>query len=304
MPLRLGALLLAALSAPSKAHADSPACGEAFDESQVRRDEGKLLAARRLLRTCGGAECSPTKQRMCSAWLADVDTRMPSVILSAKDASGADLLDVQVLMDGAPIATKLDGRAIDVDPGPHTFVFVFPDGTRAQATALAAERAKGTPVSVRDGEPERSSARSTPGAAPASAVHAAGPGARAVAPAEASPPAPSGGWSGWKTAGVVAGGAGVAGIALGAIFGVEAFATRGADCKDGLCVEGGATTAYRQGTISTVWFIAGGALLAAGVTLLLLGPRGAGEPRAAGVSLSPAIGPSMGGLQLAGAWSW
>ena len=51
---------------------------------QVRRDEGKLLAARRLLRTCGGAECSPTKQGMCSAWLADVDARMPSVILSAR----------------------------------------------------------------------------------------------------------------------------------------------------------------------------------------------------------------------------
>ena len=42
-------------------------------------------------------------------------------------------------MNGTPIATTLDGSAVDVDPGLHKLGFENADGTRVQTTAMAAE---------------------------------------------------------------------------------------------------------------------------------------------------------------------
>jgi hypothetical protein len=284
----LFAATLVVMGASSWARADDvAACGDAFDRSQVKRDEGKLLEARRLLRVCGGANCSPTEQRLCSEWLTDVEARIPSFVLSAKDGSGADLVDVKVLMDGVQVATKLDGRSLDVDPGPHSFVFELADGTKAQANAVAGERGKGKVVFV------------TYALRPPSVTFGP-PQARAAGEVV---PARAGAGSSWKTTGLVAGAAGVVGVALGAVFGAEALSTKGSHCdSSGLCDPGSASTAYNQATISTVGFVAGGILLAGGVTMYLLAPKNVKEPPAANVALAPMVGPSRGGLQLAGRW--
>jgi hypothetical protein len=65
-------LAVLASSAPARA-ADPDACGGAFDQSQVRRDEGHLLEARRLLRVCSDPGCSPTQRKLCSSWLSEVE---------------------------------------------------------------------------------------------------------------------------------------------------------------------------------------------------------------------------------------
>jgi hypothetical protein len=140
--------IVASLGLASRADADAPTCGDAFDESQVKRDDGKLLEARRLLRVCSGPACSPAKQKLCSEWLDDVEARVPSFILSAKDGSGADLVDVRVTMDGVQVATALDGRALEVDPGPHLLLFELADGSEVRTRAVAEERVKGKVVSV------------------------------------------------------------------------------------------------------------------------------------------------------------
>jgi hypothetical protein len=147
---------VATLGAASRARADetvTTTCGDAFDQSQVRRDDGKLLEARRLLRVCSGPSCSPTQQRLCSEWLADVEARVPSLILSATDGSGGDLVDVKVTMDGVQVATRLDGRALEVDPGPHSLLFEPTDGASVRTRAIAVERGKGKVVSVILGRP-------------------------------------------------------------------------------------------------------------------------------------------------------
>jgi hypothetical protein len=287
---------LVALTASVVAHADAtPSCNDAFDQSQVKRDEGKLLDARKLLRACGAQTCSPTQQKLCGSWLTDVDARMPSVVLAAKDASGADLVDVKVLMDGTQIATKLDGRGIDVDPGPHTFVFMLADGTKTETKAVADERGKGKVVYVTIGGPPGVSAVPLPGAVPAaSGTPSAAPAA--TAPAEVA----SGGGAPWRTIGVVTGSVGVAGIALGAVFGAMALSTKSSDCNNGLCKPGTSSTAYGQGTVSTIGFVAGGVLLAGGVTLFLVAPKK--EKSGASVALAPVIAPSTGGVQIAGSW--
>jgi hypothetical protein len=48
---------------------------------------------------------------------------MPKVVLSAVDSAGADLVDVRVWVDGEAVAQQLDGREIEIDPGPHTVRF-------------------------------------------------------------------------------------------------------------------------------------------------------------------------------------
>ncbi len=107
-----------------------------------------------------------------------------------------------------------------------------------------------------------------------------------------------------KTVGLVAGIAGVVGLGLGVAFGVEALSTKSANCSaSGLCEPAGsAGNAYSQATISTVGFVMGGVLLAGGVTLFLMAPRGGHEHRGTSAAMAPMIGPSSGGFQIVGKW--
>jgi hypothetical protein len=275
-----GALLvltvLAAFGASRSAAAD--ACGDAFDQSQVKRLDGKLMEARTLFRVCSASSCSPTQQKLCSEWVTDAEARVPSFLLSARDSSGARLTDVRVLMDGAPVKTKLDGLPVEADPGRHVLVFVLPDGTKSEVAAVAEERQKGKAVSV------------TFATAPVTPAPIPPPPA-----SSATPKLPL------RTVGVVTGAVGVVGVALGAVFGGLAIATRGSDCPGGACQSASdRSTAYTQGTVSTVGFVAGGALLAGGLTLFLVAPKS--TEAHSSVSVSPMMGPSTGGLQLGGTW--
>jgi hypothetical protein len=286
-------LIFGALGSTRAANAaPGPTCADAFDDSQVKRDEGKLLEARRLLRVCDGPSCSPTQQKLCSEWLKDVEARVPSVVLVAKDASGSDLVDVKVTMDGVQLATKLDGRAIDVDPGPHAFVFELADGSRAETKAVANERAKGMVVAVTP----RAPAAPQPAVAPTAPGHAASP-SPATSPGEANTDG-----RGLVTAMIVVGAVGVAGVALGSVFGFEALSTKSAHCSNGLCDPGYASRAYSQATIATVSLVAGGVLLAGGVTVALVAPKRGAKQGGLRLGVAPVVGFATGGLKLSGTW--
>jgi hypothetical protein len=289
-------VVLAALGTSSAARASDVAiCGDAFDQSQVKRDAGKLLDARQLFRACQAPSCSRTQQRLCSGWLADVEKRIPSLVLSAKDRSGADLVDVRVTMDGVQVATKLDGRMIDVDPGVHSFVFELADGTRAETSAVAEERNQGKLVVVTLEHP-------VVALSPSQTVSPHGPTATTVEPTLQETTSQGEG-SALKTVGLVAGAAGVAGLALGTVFGIEALATKSSHCKnDGSCDDGSSSHAYSQATISTVGFVAGGVLLAGGVTLFLVASKARSEVTSTGMLVAPMVGSSAGGVQIAGRW--
>jgi len=280
--MRASALPIAALVfvVCAEARADGVAsCDDAFERSQVVRDEGKLLEARRLFRACGAPTCSPTEHKLCSKWLGEVEVRVPSVILSAKDATGADLTDLTVTMDGLQIAKGLDGRALDVDPGAHVFVFIAPDGARAETKVVVEERGKGKVVAVRF----------------------APPAAAAVLPIAPVPTTPVDGGSSLRTVGLVTGAVGIGGLALGTVFGILALTNKSSDCHEGVCTPGSSATVYGQGNVSTAGFVAGGVLLAGGVTLVLLAPKPAGGGGAS-VTLTPLVGGAVTGLDVAGRW--
>ena len=110
--------------APAVARADEKqACIAASEDAQQLRIDGKLLAARKRLLECARPECPAIVRQDCAQWMADVVASTPSVVLGARDAQGRDVLAVRATMDGAPLADRLDGRPVPVDPGVHLFRF-------------------------------------------------------------------------------------------------------------------------------------------------------------------------------------
>jgi hypothetical protein len=119
------------------------ACAEAYEQAQVTRNSGKLKESEEQLRVCVRDVCPDFVKVDCGQWLSDVRREMPSVILMVTDGSGNEVTDVQVLVDGAVLAQKLDGRALEVNPGPHEFTFERQGTKRAER------------VSIRQGEKNR-----------------------------------------------------------------------------------------------------------------------------------------------------
>ena len=101
------------------------------------------------------------------------------------------------------------------------------------------------------------------------------------------------------------GGAGVVGLAVGAVSGIVAItknASSQKDCpNDGPCKSPGAIleseSASDWAAVSTVGFIAGGVLLAAGALVFLTAPK-----RTAHAPVAPGLWIGMGGAGVAGAW--
>ncbi len=90
-------------------------------------------------------------------------TALPSVVLLAHTVGGAPLVDATVTLDDAPtpLATKLDGPAIDVDPGEHRFTFTTSSGDHAVVTSVIVEgeHAQQVVATIRRGDGRDGTAR-------------------------------------------------------------------------------------------------------------------------------------------------
>lgn len=98
-------------------------CLSASEKAQQLRNAGKLTEARAELALCGRAECPKLVQQDCTQWMSEVLGILPSVVPGAKDRKGRDLIDVKVSIDGKVVTETLDGKALPIDPGVHTFKF-------------------------------------------------------------------------------------------------------------------------------------------------------------------------------------
>src|SRR5262245_35847526 len=103
-------------------------CANAYERGQELRQGAKLRRAREVLLGCSRAACGEFVQRECSKWITQIDAETPSMVLLAKDEAGVAVLDVEVTMDGELLTSRLDGRAVSVDPGMHDFTFKAPSG--------------------------------------------------------------------------------------------------------------------------------------------------------------------------------
>jgi hypothetical protein len=122
--LAFGAPLVFFVARAGPARAADPAetepatCRAAYESAQLRRRDGALLAAREQLRICGAEECPAIARMDCVRWFAEVDADVPSIVFEAR-TDGGSVLDVTAKVDGAVVATKLDGRPVEIDPGVH-----------------------------------------------------------------------------------------------------------------------------------------------------------------------------------------
>jgi hypothetical protein len=280
----LGAVVALSLLVPARALAaddDKTACLDAAAKGQHLRDTHKLLQAREQLRRCGASTCPMVVQSDCAGWLAAVEKALPTVVLSAKSGAGADLFDVKVSVDGQPLATKLDGQAIPMDPGPHIFHFEGADGTSVDQQML-----------VREGEQSQSAAVVL-GAPPATALPATPP----------TSPESGGSSSSWNTVGWITGGVGVASLAVGTVFGVIAMGDKNsAHCSNNLCDPGTSSGIKSAALVSDIGWFAGGVLLASGAALVLFAPKGGQEVTTSSLRVAPAWVASGGGAVLGGSW--
>jgi hypothetical protein len=285
------AVAVALTLAPTSVMADMTKgqCIAANTKAQDLRRDGKLSEARAQLQTCGDPSCPALVRDDCTRRLNELEGAQPTIIFDAKDGSGHDLSAVSVTMDGHPFADKLDGKALPVDPGEHEFTFTVAEQPPVTEKIVIKESAK---------ERHESLVIGTPPPPPAVAVD--------MAPA---PAAAAEGMGTQKKVGIVLGAVGIAGVAVGGVFGLltaSAISKQKTDCASSANCANHAQAASdhstwtTDGTVSTVAFIAGGALIASGAVLFFTARHATEEPTAAGLVVMPSLGPSGGGMLLRG----
>jgi hypothetical protein len=258
-------------------------CIDAFGAAQGLRRAGKLQGSRAQLVSCARQQCPARIADKCVAWLGEVDEAMPTVVVAARDASGRDLFDVRVIVDGELLTERLDGRAHAVDPGPHRFRFEHEDMPPVERQLLVVERDKGRRLDVAFTEPPSDDEPPAP--------MDEEPPARAISPVA---------WVGL--------GLGVAGIVVGAVTGAMA-ASRLDDIEAACTTEwrGELYCLERQGDaidegrmladVSTAGIAVGSAAFAIGITALVVSlVRRADDEKAVSLRLGPS------GLALSGAF--
>lgn len=175
----------------------------------------------------------------------------------------ADKTSLQLRLNGKAIPAGTWDTALPVDPGPQTIEASAPGYLPWKTTVEVPAGANTANVEVPALKPEPQATET------------------ATAPSVAVLPAPVQHGSTQRVVGYVVGGVGVAGLAVGGVFGFLAYDKNKKSLDE--CRKGDATActprgvelredAQSAGTIATVASIAGGALVLTGVTLLLSAP--------------------------------
>jgi hypothetical protein len=297
IPLLLAAT--AALAAATGTHAARAAdptlsdCISANEASLQARADHKLRQAREQSLLCAADRCPSEMRDQCRHRVAQVNATMPTIVFAVQDGSGADLGAVKVSMDGTPIADRLEGTAISLDPGEHKFTFEVAGQPPVEKTFILREGEKNRREKIVIGPPAAAAPTNPPSSRPESPSNETA--------------SPNQGGSNLKTVGLVVGGVGIAGLVVGVVSAIIAHNKRtegDGDCPGGRCpaadraqidsLDGDATTA---GKIAAVSFVVGGLAAAGGAVLLIFGNNLA-RPTNPGSStrLVPWIGLSSAGV--------
>jgi hypothetical protein len=258
----LAAFAILAVAPHAKADTERDArklsCAVAYEQGQRLRKANRLLAARGQLLACSDPACPDVLRRGCADWLREVDAEIPSVVLVARDASGVELIDVRVELDGRLLIERLDGKPVSVDPGRRSFRFVRPDGSSRQRSVELAVGDRERAVDVRFEAAPTVSTKSTRTAAPDAAIPAAS----------------------WVLAGV-----GVAALAGFGYFALDGRSKKSEldDCRPG-CDPNDVDAARRSYVIGDVLLAIGVSAIAGATLVYAASPREAGSARTLSIS--------------------
>jgi hypothetical protein len=193
----------------------------------------------------------------------ELRTLTPRVPLVTVAAEGAELADCNVTIDGQPVASSLLSAGRLMNPGKH-LIEGRHGGERSHTEITVAEGERATAI-LKFAAPQPPLVAAPPPPPPSARETTAAPG------------------SAQRTWGFVALGAGGVGLVVGGITGGIALGKKNdidanANCRDNRCApsEADQVDSYNAlRTVSSVGFIAGGVLAAAGVVLLVTAPSGA-----------------------------
>lgn len=230
-------------------------------------------------------------------------SRLTIVVPPASDVPG-----LAVERDGVKVERAEWGAAMPVDPGAHpvvatapakqqwsTTVAVAPNGARAEVTIPALIVEQGAPSGGTIGP-------SVTGTGTSSPLASGGGGVRSDA-------GPASDGSTQRTVGLVVGGVGVVGVALGGIFGLAAKSTYD-DAKTHCAVDNrcsadgvsGVDKAHGQATLSTIAMGVGAAALVGGIVLYFTAPAPSARPSGVALRVAPTVHAQGASMSLGGAW--
>ncbi len=132
----------------STAHAGPKECVADHAAGKKLRSEGALIAAKDKFLSCAADACPKVVRQECLSLVQKVAAELPSVVIVAKDDTGADVGEGRVFLDGEEVQGGLGGRAITLDPGSHVLRFVSADGREAEVKFVARDGDKSRSVQV------------------------------------------------------------------------------------------------------------------------------------------------------------
>lgn len=142
-----------ATAAGDKTEDAKKACSTRHEQSQVLRRNNKLAEARTALLACAQDICPGGIRSDCVEWLGAVTNAIPSVVVTAK-LRDKDEYNVRLTIDDDVVASRLDGVAIELNPGVHTFKLELAGQDPVEQQVLLVEGQKNRVVAVRFGKPE------------------------------------------------------------------------------------------------------------------------------------------------------
>ncbi len=131
-----------------RADADPVRCADDHANGQRAEKHGALLDARARFLACAAPTCPSVLQFECADFLRRVEAALPSVALRILDGDGKDQRQAEIYVDGAKDAKRWTGRALPLDPGPHSLRIVTVTGTKTADVTLT-EGDKNRAVEVR-----------------------------------------------------------------------------------------------------------------------------------------------------------
>ena len=246
-------------------------CIAAYEDAQRRRNRGDLIEAREALKVCSRDVCPAIARTDCTGWLAELRVDVPTIVVGARFEGGRDVIDVKVFLDGKPLADRIEGRAVEVNPGVHTLRFELQgrEPVEERVSILVGERNRKVIVTIPDPTP----------------------------PAPA--PKPS---SGIPTMTYVLGGVGALGLAGFGFLGLTGLSREGDldDCKPS-CASGDVDAVRTRYLAADISLVVGLAALG-GATYFYFESRGQGMPERAVVGVGLRAGPSEVGAAIGGAF--
>jgi len=133
--------LLASAPSPAAAAPKKPQqqCIAAAESGQQLRSSSKLLEARKAFGACTANVCPAVIRRDCGRWIDELDIATPTITVKLEDATGAEVAEGRVLMDGEPLLRAADGRATPIDPGVHRFAWLRDEGSNVEEQFVVRE---------------------------------------------------------------------------------------------------------------------------------------------------------------------